>query len=397
MGITVKILPIEYDENKDEKFRHITEFKSKTWVEGNNYWFSFLEDIFNINFVFSETDCIAVLLYNGRAEPLVVQESFFKDVKEKLNNGTYKKFILFQNEVNWDTFERILEIEDFFYKIFKNDSKFLFTRNIFKSRFSFTKIKNNFNFGCFPFQLLHNYNETLDFNYGSEKNFHLFTANCNIKEERLHLYQFLEKGNHWDKTNSSFFLPLFRYTNTKFNVKDFLSKHFLAANVGPQNKFVSNLGELDLDLNFSPRKMKYDKYNQVKNLALKDADESLFQLIFETRYHSHCGIVLSEKIFKGFLYKTPFIIFAQHGVLSLLKELGFKTFDWLIDERYDEEIDDGVRLAMILSEADKLLNMPVKKLNSIISANSDIFEHNHNMVKTFAYSELNKIFKMFYV
>ncbi len=398
MGIVVNLLPIEFDENKDQKFRPITEFKSKEWVEGNNYWLGVLEKTYNIRFNYTEENAIALILYNGQAQHFITQETYFRELKRGLDQGIYKKIIVFQNEVNWDTFEKLLDIEDFFYSIFGDDTRFLFHRNIFKSRFNFTKINHAFGFGCFPFQLLHNYSETLDFSFDNlDKKFHLFSANCNVKEERLHLYQFLEKGKHWYKTNTSFFLPLYGGVGKKFNIKDFLSNHFLKANVGKDNSYISNLGELDLEIKYVPKKLKYDNFNQVKNLALKDATESLFQMIFETRYHSHCGIVLSEKVFKGFLYKTPFLVFGQHGILKLLKELGFKTFDWLIDESYDSEIDDGKRLKMLLNEADKLLKTNFYDLKTKIELYNDNFEYNHNLVKTFADSEIRKLFKMFYV
>ncbi len=167
------------------------------------------------------------------------------------------------------------------------------------------------------------------------------------------------------------------------------------ANTGNTSSFVSHLGELDLNIAYHPKKLKYDNFNQVKNLALDDCIESLFQVIFETRYHSPCGIVLSEKIFKGFCYKTPFVIFAQHGVLKLLKELGFKTFDWLIDESYDKEIDDKKRLNLVFKEIEKLLNTPKEDLKKLIEKNSDIMEYNYKHVNEFALSEIDKIYKLF--
>lgn len=398
MESTINILPIEYQEHTqpNEKFRIIKDFKSNEWVTGNNYWFPILEKVCNIKFNISETDTILFLLYNGQAVPLISNEEskFFLDVKNKLDNGIYKKIIVFQNEVNWDTFERILDIEDFFYNIFRDDKRFIFVRNIFKSKFNFTKINSSFTFGCFPFQLLHNFEETINFDYNVKKLYHLFSANCNVKEERIHLYQFLEKEKFWDKSNVSFFLPLYNFSKKKFKIEDFISQKLLYSNE-KSNRFTSILGEIDLDINYIPKKLKYDNFEQVKNLALKDSSECAFQLIFETRYHSHCGLVLSEKVFKGFLYKTPFVIFAQYGVLKLLKELGFKTFDWLVDESYDYEPDDMKRLNMIFEQTKKLFNTPIEELENKIKLHSDDFEHNRKLVNTFALSEIDKIYKLF--
>ncbi len=397
MGNTINIYPIDFDENANGKFVKTTDFKEKDWVLGNIYWYPFLEKIYDFTFNYSETDTILFLTYNGQAESLLYEKQWFLDVKSGLDTGNYKKVVVYQNEVNWDTFHKILEIEDFFYEIFGDDTRFVFVRNIFKSRFNFTKINASYTFGCFPFQILHNYNESIGFDFNKQKHYHLFSANCNVKEERLHLYQFLEEGNYWDKVNTSFFLPLYNRNKKRFDISDFVNEKFLYANTGNESTFVSHLGDLDLNISYHPKKLKYDNFNQVKNLALNDCAESLFQLIFETRYHSPCGIVLSEKIFKGFCYKTPFIIFAQYGVLKLLKEIGFKTFDWLVDESYDNEIDDKKRLRLIFEEVDRLLNTPKEDLNKIIEIHSDVLEYNYKLINEFALSEIDKVYKLFNV
>lgn len=395
MGNTINIYPIDFDENANGKFVKTTDFKDKDWVLGNIYWYPFLEKIYDFTFKYSETDTILFLTYNGQAESLLSEKRWFLSVKEGLDSGNYKKVVVYQNEVNWDTFHKILDIEDFFYEIFGDDKRFVFVRNIFKSRFNFTKINATYTFGCFPFQILHNYNESLEFDYNKQKHYHLFSANCNVKEERLHFYQFLEKGNYWDKVNTSFFLPLYNRNKKRFDISDFVNEKFLYANTGETSSFVSHLGELDLSIGYHPKKLKYDNFNQVKNLALNDCVESLFQLIFETRYHSPCGIVLSEKIFKGFCYKTPFVVFAQYGVLKLLKEMGFKTFDWLVDERYDNEMDDKKRLRLIFQEVDRLLNTPKEDLTKLIETHSDVLKHNYKLINDFALSEIDKIYKLF--
>jgi hypothetical protein len=379
MGSIINILPVLYDEGQPNKFTPVKDFNQREWLDGNNYWFKMLEELCDVKFNYSETDTTLFILYNGQSERIVEEGKYFSEAKSKMDRGEYKQIIFFQNEVNWDTFERLLDVEDFFYEIFKFDKRFKFVRNIFNSRFAFTKINATFGFGCFPFQLIHNFKQTEGVNYNVEKKFHMFSANCNVKEDRLHLYSMLEKGNYWEKCNTSFFLPLFGYGNKKFRAIEYMA----------------NFGTMDIETNYVPKKLKYDNELNVKNLALQDSLECSFQTIFETRYHSHCGIVLSEKLFKGFLYKTPFIAFAQHGTLRMLKKLGFKTFDWLIDESYDDEIKDRVRLKMVLNQIDKLLNTPIDELNGKINAHLEDFEWNRNLVNQFAQSHINTIINLF--
>ena len=379
MGSVINILPVLYDEGQPNKFTPIKDFNQREWLEGNNYWFKMLEELCDVKFNYSEIDTTLFIMYNGQSERIVEEGRYFSEAKSKMDRGEYKQIVFFQNEVNWDTFERLLDVEDFFYDIFKFDTRFKFIRNIFNSRFAFTKINAEFGFGCFPFQLIHNYMQTEGVDYDVEKKFHMFSANCNVKEDRLHLYSMLEKGNYWEKCNTSFFLPLFGYGNKKFRAIEYMA----------------NFGTMDIETNYVPKKLKYDNELNVKNLALQDSLECTFQSIFETRYHSHCGIVLSEKLFKGFLYKTPFIAFAQHGTLRMLKKLGFKTFDWLIDESYDDEIKDSVRLKMVLNQIDKLLNTSIDELNEKTNAHLEEFEWNRNLVKQFAQSHINTIINLF--
>ena len=379
MGSVINILPVLYDEGQPNKFTPIKDFNQREWLDGNNYWFKMLEELGDVKFNYSETDTTLFIIYNGQSEQIIREGHYFIEAKTKMNMGEYEQIIFFQNEVNWDTFERLLDVEDFFYEIFKFDTRFKFVRNIFNSRFAFTKINAEFGFGCFPFQLIHNFRQTEGIDYNVEKKFHMFSANCNVKEDRLHLYSMLESGNHWDKCNTSFFLPLFGYGNKKFRAIEYMA----------------NFGAMDVETNYVPKKLKYDNELNVKNLALQDSLECTFQSIFETRYHSHCGIVLSEKLFKGFLYKTPFIAFAQHGTLKTLRELGFTTFDWLIDESYDEEINDRKRLKMVLDEIERLLNTPIKEIEDKIKEHEYELGWNRNRVKVFAELQIDKIINLF--
>ena len=380
MGNIINILPVLYDENSHSgRFQPIKDFNQREWLEGNNYWFKMLEELGDIKFNYSETDTTLFVMYNGQSEQILGEGRYFQEAKSKMDRGEYKQIIFFQNEVNWDTFERLLGVEDFFYEIFKFDKRFKIVRNIFNSRFAFTKINAEFGFGCFPFQLIHNYRQTEGVDYNVEKQFHMFSANCNVKEDRLHLYSMLEKGNYWDKCNTSFFLPLFGYGNKKFRPIEYMA----------------NFGMMDIETNYVPKKLKYDNELNVKNLALQDSLECTFQTIFETRYHSHCGIVLSEKLFKGFLYKTPFITFAQHGTIKTLNDLGFHTFGWLIDESYDEEINDKKRLKMVLDEIERLLNTPMDVLEKKIKQYQPELEWNRQTVKRFAEHHIDKIINLF--
>jgi len=62
--------------------------------------------------------------------------------------------------------------------------------------------------------------------------------------------------------------------------------------------------------------------------------KSNFEIITEYSY-TDTGVMISEKLSLAMLSKIPFVVLADKGYMSRLKELGFKTFDSFWDEEYD--------------------------------------------------------------
>jgi len=80
--------------------------------------------------------------------------------------------------------------------------------------------------------------------------------------------------------------------------------------------------------------------------------DTYFSLITETEYSSD-SVFLTEKVFKPIKALHPFIIWGSPGMLSALKNRGYKTFPELFDESYDYEINSKKRLAMILDQVEQ--------------------------------------------
>ena len=66
----------------------------------------------------------------------------------------------------------------------------------------------------------------------------------------------------------------------------------------------------------------------------------------------------SEKVLKPMAFKHPFIVWGPPRILEWLKTWGFDTFDNIIDESYDLEEDNDLRLKMIISEIERLNQQP---------------------------------------
>jgi len=111
---------------------------------------------------------------------------------------------------------------------------------------------------------------------------------------------------------------------------------------------------------------------------------SLFSLVTETNFDREHLIFLTEKTFKPILHKQPFIIAARNGHLKELRKLGYKTFDGIIDESYDEIVDGGQRLAHIIGEVKRLSSVNkedfLKQCEPIIEYNYKLLLEKNNYI-----------------
>jgi len=63
---------------------------------------------------------------------------------------------------------------------------------------------------------------------------------------------------------------------------------------------------------------------------------SFASVITETDIQSN-ALFISEATFRAFVYQQPCIWVGQQGIVKQLNDWGFKTWDWLFSEDYDNE------------------------------------------------------------
>lgn len=95
---------------------------------------------------------------------------------------------------------------------------------------------------------------------------------------------------------------------------------------------------------------------------------------------------ISEKVFKPIAWGMPFIIIGNAFSLLKIRQLGFKTFDGLIDESYDKETDADVRYEMVLNSIKSFLDNPPDrdKILEICKFNIDLFYNTDFQLNQFA-------------
>lgn len=110
---------------------------------------------------------------------------------------------------------------------------------------------------------------------------------------------------------------------------------------------------------------------------LRFNQSALWHIVSETVFYYN-KLHLTEKIFKPIVSKRPFILVAAAGNLAYLKKYGFQTFDRWIDESYDTETDNQIRLEKIASEVEKLCKLSPGDLKKMHEEMREILEFNFN-------------------
>jgi len=84
--------------------------------------------------------------------------------------------------------------------------------------------------------------------------------------------------------------------------------------------------------------------------------QSYCHLILETHFDadSSNGTFITEKTYKCFKYAQPFVMIGPPGTLRILREHGYRVFDQVIDNRYDEIADNTQRWLAVKNTIAKL-------------------------------------------
>ena len=108
-----------------------------------------------------------------------------------------------------------------------------------------------------------------------------------------------------------------------------------------------------------------------------EASDSLFYVPTETVYFGR-RLHITEKTFKAIALEMPFILVAPAHSLEYMRSYGFKTFDGIIDESYDQETDDFKRIEKVTALLKDLDNLSIEERQKIQQACVPIVEHNFN-------------------
>lgn len=110
-------------------------------------------------------------------------------------------------------------------------------------------------------------------------------------------------------------------------------------------------------------------------------EQTYFSVITETTYHEDVPF-LSEKVFKAIAMGHPFILVSAPNTLQYLKELGYKTYHPMIDEKYDTITNHGDRMLYIVKEIKRLCSMDRSELKKWLKTARFIANHNMRILNS---------------
>lgn len=105
------------------------------------------------------------------------------------------------------------------------------------------------------------------------------------------------------------------------------------------------------------------------------------------------GVFLTEKTFKPIKNAQMFIIFGACGSLQLLRELGYKTFDHALDNKYDKIKDTTKRWNTAINMTIDLLSMEHIELRDIMRSCKNDLVHNQKLFIKSKKERLTKLLK----
>lgn len=107
-----------------------------------------------------------------------------------------------------------------------------------------------------------------------------------------------------------------------------------------------------------------DQHNQYSSTVREHFEDSYLNVVLET--HLDCdqsgGVFLTEKTFKPIKHCQPFIIFGAVGTIAQLRQMGYRTFDHVIDHSYDSIEDNTQRWDCACKEFERLMSVDLHQM-----------------------------------
>ena len=173
-------------------------------------------------------------------------------------------------------------------------------------------------------------------------------------------YNKVDQGDHWHDNP----IELWKFANLETRVKQFVER-------GPYTCDHLDTTQQNSHWMFVPEHF----------------DDAYCHLVFETLYDAEQsgGAFLSEKIFKPIRHGQPFVVFGTANTLTTLRRLNYQTFDHLLDNSYDNEMNNTERFIKTVNTIKQLNQQDLHEF--YISCKNQIL-HNQELFLSSKYHRL---------
>ena len=119
---------------------------------------------------------------------------------------------------------------------------------------------------------------------------------------------------------------------------------------------------------------------------------SYCNIVFETVFDADGsgGTFLTEKTFKPIKHGQPFVVVGCAGSLQVLRDLGYRTFDSVIDNRYDCITDNTARWIAVRDTITQIKTGNLERFRELCQAD---VEHNQRLFLTSKANRLNMLLR----
>jgi hypothetical protein len=137
---------------------------------------------------------------------------------------------------------------------------------------------------------------------------------------------------------------------------------------------------LDLESIFNQLPVKLDnfKVNDWGAGRIEYYEKSFCSFVNETYTDENYNVFFTEKTMKPLAYGHPMLLFSSAGALQQLRNLGFESFDSILDESYDTIESPQLRFEKLLEIVIDLCNHPQETLYLMHTKIKPVLEHNYN-------------------
>ena len=90
-------------------------------------------------------------------------------------------------------------------------------------------------------------------------------------------------------------------------------------------------------------------------------------------------IFINQSTFSPILHYHPILWLGHTHLIKYFKKYGFKSYDWLFDESYDELTSDLEKFKINAKQIDKVMNMDKDYLIDLMWDNRDTLQHNRDL------------------